>query len=123
MDASPYQTFPGPSKNTICAELIGSDTAAALGITAKGTTPILDLCRQLVEAGSDPTSRLECYRGSVLCLTIRSVVEGSRVRVATHGSGFAPLHECTTAPLVSPPPKNDPKATDGLWRRKRGGAP
>jgi hypothetical protein len=36
---------------TIRAEITGHDPAAALGITARGHTPVLQLCRKLVAAG------------------------------------------------------------------------
>jgi hypothetical protein len=43
----------------IRAELHCRDTAAALGITATGNTPVLRLCRVLVDAGRDPATPLE----------------------------------------------------------------
>src|SRR5262245_43967089 len=53
----------------IVAELIGDDTCTALGITARTPT---GLCRKLLDAGHDPATPLEAWRGDVLCLRLRS---------------------------------------------------
>ena len=55
------------------AELSGDDTASALGITVKSGSPVLALCRKLVEAGHNPANPLEAYRGDTLCLRVRSI--------------------------------------------------
>src|SRR5262245_6364308 len=65
----------------IRADLIGADTAVAAGITATGHAPLLTLCRRLVEAGHDPSTPLEAYRGSTLCLRARSIGAGARLTV------------------------------------------
>src|SRR5215468_10575009 len=71
------------AKNTqaVCAELIGSDRCSALGITERGPAPTLALCRRLIEAGHDPATPLEAWRGDVLCLRVRSIGEGARLTV------------------------------------------
>jgi hypothetical protein len=97
----------------ICAELIADDSCSALGITARGTAPVLTLCRQLIEAGHDPATPLEAWRGDVLCLRIRSIGEGVALRIGTHGVGFERLPECTAA---SPMRKN--AARLGVPRRR-----
>jgi hypothetical protein len=72
----------------IRAELIGSDRCSGLGMTARGTTPVLALCRLLIEAGNDLATPLEAWRGDVLCLRIRSIGEGARLTgAAGRGSG------------------------------------
>jgi hypothetical protein len=71
----------------IRAELRGSDSADALGIAATGNAPVLRLCRALVEAGHDPATRLEAWRGSTLCLRIRSIGEAARLVVKSAGNG------------------------------------
>ena len=63
---------------TIRAELSGSDTCSAAGITARANAPVLAMCRHLVAAGHDPATRLEAYRGDVLCLTVRTIGEGAQ---------------------------------------------
>jgi hypothetical protein len=75
----------------IRAELVGSDTATALGITARCSPPVLMLCRLLIEAGYDPSARLEAYRGNILCLKVRTIGAGAQLRTATHGVGFERL--------------------------------
>src|SRR5215470_14210300 len=66
---------------TIFAELIGSNTCTAAGITVVDRAPVLALCRALVTAGQEPNRPLHAYRGDVLCLCVRSVGEGARLTV------------------------------------------
>jgi hypothetical protein len=73
--------------STICAELIGSDTCAALGLIAKSGAPVLALCRKLIEAGHDPSMPLEAYRGETLCLRVRSIREAATLRMDTDRAG------------------------------------
>jgi hypothetical protein len=79
----------------IHATLVGSNRCEALGATARGSTPVLALCRALVTAGHDPRRPLHAYRGDVLALLVRSIGEGACLRVATHGVGFERIPECT----------------------------
>ena len=87
------------------AELTGDDTCSALGITVQSTSPVLALCRKLVDAGHDPATPLDVYRADVRALKIRSIGEGVKLRVSPHGIGFvldAPTDErqrrtCVTA--------------------------
>jgi hypothetical protein len=58
-----------------------ADTAVTAGITATGHAPLLTLCRRLVEAGHDPSTPLEAYRGTILCLRARSIGAGARLTV------------------------------------------
>ena len=67
---------------TICAILTDPDSASACGLTVTARAPVLDLCRALLQAGHDPGKRLEVYRGSTFCLTVRSIGEGARLRVS-----------------------------------------
>ena len=43
---------------TIRGELDGSEQCSAAGITARGTAPVLQLCRLLVRAGVNPARPL-----------------------------------------------------------------
>jgi hypothetical protein len=86
----------------IRAELTGSDNCAALGIVAHSSSPVLALCRKLIDAGHDPARPLEAYRGSTLCLHVRSIGEGASLRVNTAGTGFAPASQPPTASPVRP---------------------
>jgi hypothetical protein len=60
----------------------------------------LALARLLIEAGHDPATPLEAWRGETLCLRVRSIGEGARLRIASHGVGFERLPECTGSPPV-----------------------
>jgi Fe2+ transport system protein FeoA len=72
---------------TIVAELSGSDTATAVGLTTRAHAPVLALCRRLLAAGFDPNTPLKVYRRSVLCLHIRSLGEAAALEVRPSGTG------------------------------------
>jgi hypothetical protein len=61
----------------IQAELAFDDTATACGITVRSSTPVLALCRRLLDAGHEPSARLHVYRGSTLALDVRSLGEAA----------------------------------------------
>jgi hypothetical protein len=78
------------SKTSLRAELSGSTICSAAGQVAIGHTPVLALCRALIEAGHDPSTPLEAWRGPTLCLRIGSIGEGARLTVDEHnGTRFA----------------------------------
>jgi hypothetical protein len=89
------------------AELSGEDTctATASGITARS---VIALCRTLLDAGHDPNTRLNVYRGNVLALKVRSIGEAARLTVGSGGVGFKHAREADTAGLVR---LNDEAAT------------
>ena len=70
------------------ANIIGSDRCHAEGHSVRGSSPVLALCRKLVEAGFDPTRSLCVYRGDTVCLTVRSIGETAGLSVNSKGSGF-----------------------------------
>ena len=78
----------GNASTCIHAELAWSDTATALGIVAHSYSPIIGLCRMLVEAGCDPASPLEAWRSGTLCLRVRAIGEAAELRVNPKGTGF-----------------------------------
>jgi hypothetical protein len=78
-------TPPPKAATAIRAELIGSDQACAEGHEA-GT--VCGLCRKLIAAGQDPAAPLHAYRGLTLCLKVRSIGEGARLRINGSGVGF-----------------------------------
>ena len=89
------QQVSGPEDNpsqvlqqAIRADLIDSDTCTALGLTCNSASPVLALCRALVEAGHDPATPLEAYRGTTLCLRVRSIGGAAAVEVNARGTGF-----------------------------------
>jgi hypothetical protein len=65
----------------IRADLAGSDTCTAFGITSRSSSPVLALCRALIEAGYGPATPLEAYRGETLCLRVRSIGEAANIEV------------------------------------------
>ena len=89
------------------AELIGDDTCTAQGITSRGYSPILDLCRELLAAGADPLSQLDAYRDGILALHIDSIGQAARLTVKSAGNGapiFALDSRCrgAGAPPIAP---------------------
>jgi hypothetical protein len=70
----------------IRAELIGSSTCTAAGITARGS--VLALCQLLVQAGFNPDRPLHAYRGAMLCLIVRSIGDAAGLEINTKGTGF-----------------------------------
>src|SRR5262245_44278370 len=85
------------------AQLIGSSTCAAAGITATSPAPVLTLCRQLLAAGMHPDRALEVYRGDMLALLVRSIGEAAKltVRESTRDGRprFASLSSDGSAPM------------------------
>lgn len=65
----------------ITARLVGRDRAQAGDIVARGRSPVFALCRALLAAGANPNSRLECFRGSVLALTVKTIGIGAKLTV------------------------------------------
>lgn len=61
-------------------------TASDLSAAARHA-PVLALCRALIEAGHDPSTPLEAYRGTTLCLKVRSIGEGARLTVEDSENG------------------------------------
>src|SRR5262245_46914083 len=90
---------------TFRAELVGSNTCAAAGVTARGNAPVLALCRELLAAGLVPGRALEVYLGATLALTVRSIGEGARLTVKEPDRGrahFAPYVRFASSPVASP---------------------
>jgi hypothetical protein len=57
----------------IQAELRGATMCSAMGVTAQGYAPALELCRMLVAEGYDPATPMQVSRNGVLSLLIRSI--------------------------------------------------
>jgi hypothetical protein len=85
-------TFPPPpaqvKTSPIHADLVGSHSARAFGLVARGPSPVLLLCRQLVELGQNPDLPLEAWRGKTLCLYVRSIGEAAGLEINNRGTGF-----------------------------------
>jgi hypothetical protein len=72
----------------IIATLAHDDTAAALGIVVTGPSPVLQLCRRLIEIGHDPDRPLQAWRGSTLALRVSSIGEAAELEIGSKGTGF-----------------------------------
>jgi hypothetical protein len=90
----------GEALSAIHAELAWDDHATASGIVARGSSPVLKLCRLLVDAGHDPDLPLEAWRNGVLCLHVRSIGEAAGLRVNNKGTAFVRASAVPTAPPI-----------------------
>jgi hypothetical protein len=94
------------SFQVIRAELVGDDSCSALGVTARGLSPLLSLCRLLVERGHDPDRPLEAWRGETLCLHIRSIGEAAELELNGRATGFVKRRQSVgIGPPVAPTAK------------------
>src|SRR5438270_768550 len=93
-NASPINSQKIVPRPHVRADLIGSTVARSTnGILTDGPTPILAMCRRLIDAGFDPALQLKAYRGTVLTLTVRIIGEGARLEIDGEGHGFRPRRE------------------------------
>jgi hypothetical protein len=86
------------SATAIRAEISGGDTAVALGIRVRAYAPVLALCRKLIEAGHDPATPLQAFRGDTPCLRARSIGEATALEINGERTGFRPAREPDAAP-------------------------
>jgi hypothetical protein len=68
--------------NALRADIVGDDYVC--GSIRAGM--LFTLCEKVIEAGHDPAARLEVFRGTMLCLTVRTLGEGARLEAL--GAGF-----------------------------------
>lgn len=92
--SKPSSSSPQP----IRAELAWSDAATALGIVARSASPILDLCRLLIEGGYDPATPLEAWRAGTLCLRVDTIGIAARLEINSKGTGFIAARDVRIAP-------------------------
>jgi hypothetical protein len=88
------------ARRAIHAELAWDDHATACGIVARSSSPVLKLCRMLVEAGHNPCLPLEAWRKGVLCLRVRSIDEAAGLELNASGTGFRQRREPDAAPPI-----------------------
>lgn len=88
------------STQVIRAELIGTHTCSAVGVTVRVGTPVLALCRRLIAVGYAAATPLLVYRGAVLALTVRSIGEGACLEINAKGTGFIRHRPVRTGPPV-----------------------
>jgi hypothetical protein len=101
-----FRQAPRSAASPIRAELTGSDTCTAAGVTVTAYAPELVLCRSLIAAGMSPDQAMECWRGSMLCLRIRSIGEAAGLEIAGDGVGFRPAR----LPDAAPPMRRNGRA-------------
>ena len=94
-------TKAGATCNSIVAHLNGSSTCTGAGITARGATPVLVLCRELIAAGLDPDTAMEVYRNGVVALRVRTIGEAARLEINSKGTGFIVRPAVRTAPPIA----------------------
>lgn len=51
------------------------------GKEPKNNSPVLDYCRKLIKDGEDKKTRLEVYRGEVLCLIVKEIGKGAKLAI------------------------------------------
>ena len=115
----------GETRTVIRAELACDDHATACGIAARGSSPVLKLCRLLVEVGHDPSTPLEAWRDGVLCLRVRSIGEAAGLRVNNKGTAFVRSAAVPTATPIDLNALDHVEVAPGLsdWPADDGGTP
>jgi len=82
--------------NAIIAHLSSDSYCSALGLTVRSASPILALCRKLIEVSTyAPDTPLDAYRADTLCLRVRSIGEAVGLTVASAGNG-CPVLRCNS---------------------------
>jgi Fe2+ transport system protein FeoA len=69
------------------AELVDDNICTAQGLTVTSPSPILAMCRRLIEVGVDPGSALHVYRSDVLAISVVNIAIGARLTIKTAGNG------------------------------------
>jgi len=88
----------------IRAELSSDSYATALGVTVRSPSPVLALCKKLIEVSTyAPETPLNAYRGRTLCLRVFGIGEAAGLSVASAGNGcpiFRSVKEGVIAPSI-----------------------
>jgi hypothetical protein len=93
----------GIMRNTIRAELSSDTYATALGITVRSPSPVLALCKKLVEVSTyAPETPLNAYRDGTLCLRVLGIGEAAGLSVASAGNG-CPVFRSVKEGVIAPP--------------------
>jgi hypothetical protein len=75
--------------NAILANLSSDSIATALGITVRSASPVLAMCRKLIECSTYAhETPLNAYRGKTLSLRVRSIGEAAQLEINGEGTGF-----------------------------------
>ena len=86
------------------AELTGSDTCTAAGLTVHARAPVLTMCREMLAAGLDPDRALDVYRNDVLALRIRAIGEAAKLTVEECRDGVPRFRPYRPYPSAGSPP-------------------
>jgi hypothetical protein len=86
---------------SITAVITGCNNCTALGISAQSNSPILLLCRKLLDAGHDPTTPLEAYRGDMLCLAVVAIGRAANLEIHGTGTHFVRRSERRIGPPIA----------------------
>jgi hypothetical protein len=74
--------------NTIRAELSSDTYATALALTVRSPSPVLALCRKLIEVSTyAPDTPLDAYRGNTLCISVSGIGEAAELTVTSARNG------------------------------------
>ena len=95
----------------IRAELFRDDGATAAGLTVRSSSPILSLCRKLVECGHDPATPLDAYRANTLALHVRLIGEAANLRMDTARNG-RPIFKRRESTAAAPPMRSNLEAAE-----------
>jgi hypothetical protein len=100
LGAGKYRLSSRPQANVqaIRADLTGTNTCTAAGVTARASAPVLALCRELLAAGVDPDRAMQVYRRATLSLHIRSIGVAAGLEINGDGTGFRPSRKPDAAP-------------------------
>jgi hypothetical protein len=100
----------------IRADLIGSTTCRAAGISATSAAPVLIICRRLIEAGHHPGTHLHAYRGDTVALVVHSIGEAAQLEINGDGTGFRRRRKPDAASPMRKSGQTWPAATNGGTR-------
>jgi len=82
-------------ENSIRAELSSDSYCSALGVTIRSPSPILGLCRKLVEVSTySPQTPMDVYRGTTLCISVPRIGEAAGLTVTSARNGSPVFRGC-----------------------------
>jgi hypothetical protein len=110
---------------TIRAELSSDTIAVSCGITVHTGSPVLALCRRLLDEGCASSMPMEAYRGTTLALRIRSIGEAAGLEVTSEGVRFRPARQphparpiSATMPSSVASREKEPRSSYRFWAQK-----
>jgi len=106
---------------TIRVELVGANGChcAVAGLYACANSPVIEMCHLLVSAGYDLGTKLLCFRGGALALTVHGIGDAMRLKV-NMGTGFERVSGVRVAPPVR---KSRSAAASATSTKRRAGRP